>query len=75
MKRAVKNTVPLCVDLDGTLIKTDLLVESFFQLLKHNFETVYGTDSNPNAIIGLSEGKKASKIVLKYGDLFADLST
>lgn len=29
-------TPPLCVDLDGTLIKTDLLVESFFLLLgKH----------------------------------------
>lgn len=27
---------PLCVDLDGTLIKTDLLVESFFLLLKHH---------------------------------------
>lgn len=27
--------VPLCVDLDGTLIRTDLLVESWFALLKH----------------------------------------
>src|ERR1041384_5307889 len=27
-------TVPLCVDLDGTLIKTDLLWESLVQLLK-----------------------------------------
>jgi len=44
-----------------------------FQLLKHKFETVYGTDLNPNAMIGLSEDKEASKIVLKYGDLFADL--
>jgi len=44
-----------------------------FQLLKHKFETVYGTDSNPNAIIGLSEDKEASKIALKYGDLFADI--
>jgi 4-hydroxybenzoate polyprenyltransferase len=26
--------VPLCVDLDGTLIKTDLLIESFFALCK-----------------------------------------
>ncbi|MBT9590097.1 MAG: hypothetical protein IV089_04205, partial [Thiobacillus sp.] len=26
---------PLFVDLDGTLIKTDLLVESFIGLLKH----------------------------------------
>jgi 4-hydroxybenzoate polyprenyltransferase len=28
-------SVPLCVDLDGTLIKTDLLWESLVQLLKH----------------------------------------
>ena len=28
--------VPLVVDLDGTLVKTDLLVESFFSLLKKN---------------------------------------
>ena len=30
-----ESAVPLCVDLDGTLIKTDLLVESVFLLLKH----------------------------------------
>ena len=29
----LKPDLPLCVDLDGTLIKTDLLVESFFLLL------------------------------------------
>ena len=29
-------TLPLCVDLDGTLIKTDLLWESFLVLLKRN---------------------------------------
>ncbi|HEU4709198.1 MAG TPA: hypothetical protein VFS17_07800, partial [Methylophilaceae bacterium] len=28
--------VPLCVDLDGTLIKTDLLLESFLALVKAN---------------------------------------
>jgi len=28
--------VPLCVDLDGTLIKTDLLIESFLGLLKQS---------------------------------------
>ncbi|MCR4298136.1 MAG: UbiA family prenyltransferase [Gallionella sp.] len=28
--------VPLCVDLDGTLVRTDLLVESWFALLKRN---------------------------------------
>ena len=31
---------PLCVDLDGTLIRTDLLVESVFSLLKRNI--LYG---------------------------------
>jgi 4-hydroxybenzoate polyprenyltransferase len=30
-------TVPLCIDLDGTLVRSDLLVESFFSLLAHNF--------------------------------------
>lgn len=29
-------TVPLCVDLDGTLVRTDLLVESWFALIKHH---------------------------------------
>lgn len=29
--------VPLCVDLDGTLIRTDLLLESLFGLLRRNF--------------------------------------
>lgn len=28
---------PLCVDLDGTLVRTDLLVESYFALLRTNF--------------------------------------
>jgi len=49
-----------------------------FQLLKHGFEKVYGTDSNPNSIIGLSEqfksDKSTSKIELFYGDLFAGCS-
>ena len=30
------NSVPLCVDLDGTLLKTDLLWESLVRLLKRN---------------------------------------
>lgn len=29
-------SLPLVVDLDGTLVKTDLLVESFFALIKQN---------------------------------------
>jgi 4-hydroxybenzoate polyprenyltransferase/phosphoserine phosphatase len=32
----LRHEVPLCVDLDGTLVRTDLLVESWFALLKHN---------------------------------------
>ena len=31
-----KSLVPLCVDLDGTVIKTDLLWESLVRLLKQN---------------------------------------
>ncbi|MGO8917837.1 MAG: UbiA family prenyltransferase [Stellaceae bacterium] len=33
LREQVENDLPLVVDLDGTLIKTDLLVESFFALL------------------------------------------
>ncbi len=48
-----------------------------FQMLKQGFEKVYGTDSNPNAIIGLSEDLDKydlqTKIELIHGDLFADL--
>ena len=46
-----------------------------FMMLKHGFEKVYGTDSNPNVIIGLNEyqnkNKLYSKIELFHGDLFA----
>jgi hypothetical protein len=46
-----------------------------FQLLKHGFEKVYGTDSNPNAIIGLNEYLRLSKLPLNidlfHGNLFA----
>ena len=31
-----ESRVPLCVDLDGTLIKTDLLWESLARLLRRN---------------------------------------
>lgn len=31
-----KNNIPLCVDLDGTLIHSDLLLESFLLLIKRN---------------------------------------
>lgn len=47
-----------------------------YQLLNHGFEKVYGTDSNPNAIIGLNaaliENDLNSKIALFHGDLFAN---
>lgn len=46
-----------------------------FQLLRHGFEQIYGTDSNPNAIIGIHQamqGNKLSpKIKLMFGDLLA----
>jgi hypothetical protein len=46
-----------------------------FQLLKHGFEKVYGTDSNQNAIIGLNEYLQLSKLPLNidlfHGNLFA----
>ncbi len=49
------------------------------QMLKHGFESICGTDSNPNAIVGLNEELKrkgvCSKIELRYGDLFAGHST
>ncbi len=34
--RSGTRRVPLCVDLDGTLIRSDLLIESFFALLRRN---------------------------------------
>lgn len=45
-----------------------------FQLLKQGFEKVYGTDSNPNTIIGLNESSNTqqSKIILMHGDLFTN---
>lgn len=36
MNSAATMTIPLCVDLDGTLIRTDLLLESTLSLLKQN---------------------------------------
>ncbi|MBN1651185.1 MAG: methyltransferase [Bacteroidales bacterium] len=48
-----------------------------FLIEKHGFDKVIGTDTNPNALIGLDEDLKNNKLVgkiaLKYGDLFADL--
>lgn len=50
-----------------------------FLLLKKGFEKVYGTDSNPNAIIGLHadliKTELYSKLELLHGDLFANVNT
>lgn len=47
-----------------------------FQMLKQGFRKVYGTDTNPNAVIGLREEQQktnhASGIELCIGDLFAE---
>ena len=49
-----------------------------FQMLKFGFEKVYGTDSNPNVIVGLNEdlnkNKLSSKIDILHGDLFASFN-
>ena len=48
------------------------------QMLQNGFDKVYGTDINPNAIVGLDEyskkNKLSSKIILELGDLFAGSS-
>ena len=45
-----------------------------FQLIKHGFQKVFGTDTNPNAIVGLTEYMKdtklSRKIELDFGHLF-----
>jgi len=45
------------------------------QMMKHGFQKVYGTDTNPNAIIGLNQfmsgTKLARKIEIDHGHLFA----
>ncbi|MDN3664300.1 methyltransferase [Algibacter miyuki] len=45
-----------------------------FQLIKHGFQKVFGTDTNPNAIVGLTESmgdtKMSRKIELDFAPLF-----
>ncbi len=45
-----------------------------FQMIKHGFQKVFGTDINPNAIVGLTEfmgdTKLSRKIELDFGHLF-----
>ncbi len=47
-----------------------------YQMLKHGFAKIIGTDSNPNAIIGIDDDfnrkKQNKRIDLIHGDLFAD---
>lgn len=49
------NTAPLCVDLDGTLIKTDSLIESIVKLLGQNFLKL------PQIFLNVLKGKIAFK--------------
>lgn len=50
-----------------------------FQLLKYGFQKVYGTDINPNVIVGLAEfmgdTKLSRKISLDYAPLFGKYNT
>ena len=45
-----------------------------FQMVKHGFQKVFGTDTNPNAIVGLKEfmgdTKLSRKVELDFGSLF-----
>jgi len=45
-----------------------------FQMVKHGFQKVFGTDTNPNAVIGLTEfmgdTKLSRKVELDFGYLF-----
>lgn len=45
-----------------------------FQMIKHGFQKVFGTETNPNAIVGLTEfmgnTKLSRKIELDFGHLF-----
>ncbi|WP_309498763.1 methyltransferase [Sulfurovum sp.] len=47
-----------------------------FQLIQNGFENIFATDSNRNAIIGVSKESERlgfeDKITLSYGDLFTD---
>ncbi|MFT4697338.1 MAG: hypothetical protein ACI9SJ_000459 [Flavobacteriaceae bacterium] len=46
-----------------------------FQMVKHGFQKVFGTDTNPNAIVGLTDfmgtTKLSRKIELDFGSLFS----
>ncbi len=50
-----------------------------FQMVKHGFQKVFGTDTNPNAIVGLKEymgdTKLSRKVELDFGSLFGKWTT
>ena len=41
MDSAANNTVPLCVDLDGTLVRSDMLIESCLMLIRQRPGTIF----------------------------------
>ncbi len=41
LENDLENGTPLCIDLDGSLIKSDILIESVFALLKKNFLYIF----------------------------------
>ncbi len=63
-----ESSLPLIVDLDGTLIKTDLLLESYLLLIKNNFFYIF------LALIWLLKGKSHLKSqIAKRVELPTDL--
>lgn len=52
-------SIPLCVDLDGSLIKQDLMMVTFIDLMKKNFFTML-----PLIFVGLLKGRAAFKAVV-----------
>jgi len=59
-------TLPLCVDLDGSLVRTDVMIEGFFGVLCRNPARL------PAVLLSLFKGKAAfKKAVANYGALNA----
>lgn len=52
-------TIPLCVDLDGSLIKQDLLIVTFLDLMRKNFFTSLGL-----LLVALVKGRAAFKALV-----------
>ncbi len=62
-----KSRTPICVDLDGTLVKTDVLIESIFSI----FSSIHGVSRLPK-LFTLSRADFKQR-VSKFVDLRADL--